>query len=182
MNDLIADMAPVFPPMQQVSLPCGSAVLTSRALVKDCWITWRDALPDQEELWSHLTHEAVEEITSLARALHGMHRAMKTYKSTDESPFHISRWWDPTADDDYDTGRFCLMKFKNFTAHQLTTCVPRSSSLIFTAVSPKAPQWVEATVSQPMLPLTGAGLFAPATSGAREVSELSGSTSLPTLR
>lgn len=171
-KDAISPFGPVpdLPSLDRFTLPCGNVVLTTRALVKDSWLQWRDALPQEEELWDQLSAEAVHAIVELARCLHGMHRAMKGYKQCDESPFTVSRWWDPTADDDgYDSGRYCLMKFKDFAATDLIRAVPRTSALMLTPVSPRAPQWVEAWVQEkPVLPLTGCGLTAEVTSGARD--------------
>lgn len=157
--------APV--PLRRVTLPCGDSVLVTRALVKDSWLQWKDALPDEEELWPQLTPEAVVAITALAKALHGMHRSMKGYKNCDESPFTVGRWWDPTGDDDYESGKFALLKFSDLTAANLRLLVPRSSQLILTPVSPRSPHWVEAWLQEkPTLPLTGLGLTAAVTSGA----------------
>lgn len=164
---MLEDDLPIHVPLRQVALPGTGEVLVTRALVKDAWLIWTDALPDEEHLWSELTAEAVDSITVLAKALHGMHRAMKSYKHCEESPFTVSRWWDPTADDGYDSGKLALLKFKDLTAIDLQMNVPRSSSLVLTPVSPRAPQWVEAWVQEnPSLPLAGLGLTAAVTSGA----------------
>lgn len=164
---MIEDDLPIHVPLRQVLLPSIGDVLVTRALVKDAWLIWTDALPDDESLWPQLTVSAVESVTALAKALHAMHRAMKSYKNCDESPFTVSRWWDPTADDGYDTGKFALLKFKDHSAIDLQMAVPRSSSLVLTPVSSRAPQWVEAWVQEnPSLPLGGLGLTAAVTSGA----------------
>ena len=165
-------------PMRQVQLPSGELVLVTRALVKDSWLLWKDALPDEEHLWDELTDDAVTSITALAKSLHVMHRAMKGYKRCDESPFTVSRWWDPTckgdADDNYDSGKFALLKFDGLSAFDLSTMIPRSSSLVLNPVSPRAPDWVEAQLQdkpvheKPLLPLAGLGLTAELTSGALE--------------
>ena len=146
-------------PMRRVQLPSGDSVLVTRSLVKDSWLLWKDALPPDEELWDQLTNDAVASITALAKSLHVMHRAMKGYKQCDESPFTVSRWWDPTCkgdpDDGYDTGQFALLKFSGFNAAELNRVIPRSSQLVLTPVSPRAPDWVEAWIQDPqtLLPL-----------------------------
>jgi len=153
-------------PMRQVDLPSGSSVLVTRSLVKDSWLLWKDALPDEEHLWRELTARAVHNITVLAKSLHGMHRVMKSYKMCEESPFTVSRWWDPTADDDYDTGCFALLKFSGMNASELNLMIPRSSSLVLAPVSPRAPDWVEAYVQETPEFITGLGLTADVMSGA----------------
>ena len=135
-------------PLRRLQLPCGDQVLVTKALVKDSWLIWTDALPDEEHLWDQLTGDAVESILTLAKALHAMHRNVRNYKLCEESPFTVSRWWDPTADDDYDSGRFALLKFAGLNAKELAAMIPRSSQLVLSPVSPRAPDWVEAWVQQ----------------------------------
>ena len=145
------DELPSFAPMRTITLPCGGSVLACKAVVKDSWLQWSDVLPAEDNEWS-LTNVAVGvNVINLARELSNFHKAMKNYKQCDASPFTVTRWWDPTADDGWETGRFCLFKFKGLTATELVDLIPRKSGLILKPVSPKAPQWVEASASLPLL-------------------------------
>ena len=99
-----------------LDLPCGTAVYLCRALAKDSWLQWHDALPEEEDQWSRLTGEVVAEIKALASGLHQLHKAMPEYKQCDSSPFTVSRWWDPDDDEGWELGRFCLFRFEGKSA------------------------------------------------------------------
>lgn len=152
------DDLPCFPSVRTVLLPSKEIVPVTRALVKDSWLSWLDALPPDDGSWCDMDEDVVSNITELAAALSKLHRSMSNYKKCDESPFKVTRWWDPTADDDWDTGRFCLFKFEGLTAIELLNLLPRQSPLTLAPVSPKAPQWVEANIGQlQLIPTDDAG-------------------------
>ena len=86
---------PNIPPIRTVLLPSADTVFVTRALVKDSWLTYADALPPDEGMWADLTQDVLNNILALGKALSAMHRHMKHYKGCEESPFHVTRWWDP---------------------------------------------------------------------------------------
>lgn len=144
------DDLPPFTPIRKITLPCGASVFSSKALVKDSWLQWSDVLPAEEGEWSLFDVEVGVNVLNLAREISLFHRTMKDFKQCDTSPFTVSRWWDPTADDGWETGKFCLFKFKGLTATELVNLIPKKSDLNLKPVSPKAPQWVEASASLPI--------------------------------
>lgn len=145
------DDLPPLTSMRTITLPCGAAVFSSKALVKDSWLQWSDVLPAEENEWSLFDVSVGVNVLNLAKELGDFHRSMKNYKQCDTSPFTVTRWWDPTADDGWETGRYCLFKFDGCSAAELVTLIPRKSSLVLKPVSPRAPQWVEASASLPLL-------------------------------
>ena len=131
------------PPPVMVELPCGTSVYACRALVRDSWLQWHDVLPPEQEDWSRLTAEVVESIQLLAKAIHHLHRSLPSYKQCDESPFTVSRWWDPDDDEGWQFGSRCLFRFTGTTALELISCLPRKTQLRLTAISEN---WVEASL------------------------------------
>ena len=166
-------------PIRTVKLPQGDIVYVTRALVQNSWLTYTDALPPDEGSWMDLQDYHLLNIKRLAEALSKLHRQVKGYKLCDESPFTVSRWWDPEADDGYESGRICLMRFEGLSAHQLFQLLPRKSALQLRKASSRSDHWVEAIVpSTEISPRqcqlfmkppeeAGLGLLAEATSGAR---------------
>ena len=143
-TELELDEFPQLPPPSMVMLPSGESVYACRALVRDSWLQWRDVMPPDEEDWHGLTDDVVHAIEELARGLHLLHRNLPGYKQCNESPFTVSRWWDPTDDEGWEQGLFCLFKFEGHTAESLIAALPRKTTLELT---PRSTHWVEATVS-----------------------------------
>ena len=126
-----------------VELPCGSSVYACRALVRDSWLQWRDALPPEESDWSGLTEPIVDTIQILAKAIHQLHRNLPGYKQCEESPFTVSRWWDPEDNEGWQLGGRCLFRFKDTTALELINGLPRKTQLELVQISEN---WVEASI------------------------------------
>lgn len=143
-TEIELDEFPKLPKPAMVTLPSGESVYACRALVRDSWLQWRDALPPDQEDWVGLTDEIVRAVEELARGLHHLHRNLPGYKQCNESPFTVSRWWDPTDDEGWQQGLFCLFKFEGQTAESLIAALPRKTALKLT---PRSTHWVEATVS-----------------------------------
>lgn len=131
------------PPPVMVEMPCGSSFYACRALVRDSWLQWRDALPPEESDWSKLTTPVVETIQALAKEIHHLHRNLPGYKECNESPFTVGRWWDPDDDEGWQLGGRCLFCFKDFSAFELIDRLPRKSQLHLLVITDR---WVEASV------------------------------------
>lgn len=131
------------PPPVMVTMPCGTDFYACRALVRDSWLQWRDALPPEQEDWERITSDVVENIQSLAKAIHHLHRSLPGYKQCDESPFTVSRWWDPDDDEGWQLGGRCLFRFKDTTSFELIEGLPRKTQLQLTRISEN---WVEASL------------------------------------
>lgn len=142
-TEIELDEFPKLPPPVMVTLPTGEDVYACRALVRDSWLQWRDVMPPDEDDWGGLTDEVVHAVEELARGLHHLHRSLPGYKQCTESPFTVSRWWDPTDDEGWQKGLFCLFKFEGQTSESLIAALPRKTTLKLT---PRSTQWVEATV------------------------------------
>lgn len=125
-----------------LTLPTGERIYACRALVRDSWLQWLDVLPPEED-WAELTEEAVHGIQELARGLHQLHRNLPSYKQCNESPFTVSRWWDPTDDEGWQDGLFCLFKMEGHTAESLISALPRKTTIKLTQ---RSTHWVEATL------------------------------------
>jgi hypothetical protein len=143
-TELELDEFPKLPEPSMVTLPSGESVYACRALVRDSWLQWRDVMPPDEEDWHGLTDDVVHAVQELARGLHHLHRNLPGYKQCNESPFTVSRWWDPTDEEGWQQGLFCLFKFEGQTAESLIAALPRKTTLKLT---PRSTHWVEATVS-----------------------------------
>lgn len=117
------------PPPVMVTMPCGEDYFVCRALVRDSWLQWVDALPPDQGDWHRLTDPIVTTVQELARALHYMHRSLPSYKRCDEKPFTVTRWWDPDADDGWETGGHCLFRFTGLSSDELIDTLPRKSQL-----------------------------------------------------
>lgn len=127
--------------------PDGQWYSVFRAVVFDSWLIWRDALPSEQDLRQQLTLDNFNEITRLARQLHLLHQAMPTYRGLTVSPFHVSRWWDPSDTDvQWNSGRSCLFHMDDYTASELCRLSVKRPELQLRSITKR---YVEATLASP---------------------------------
>ena len=139
-------------PEDEFLAPDGQWYSVFRAVVFDSWLIWRDALPPEQDLRQQLTWDAYNEITRLARQLHLLHQATPTYRGLTVSPFHVSRWWDPSdTDEQWSSGRSCLFHMDDYSAGELCRlCVKRPELQL----RPITKRYVEASLIAPLKPET----------------------------
>ncbi len=128
--------------LDQFNTPEGEVFYTFRSIVYDSWITWHDALPDIQEQRHDLNQEIYENIICLADSLHSFHQSLPDYRSLTQTPFKVTRWWDPTERDErWNTGRAALFSVKEYSATDLIRMVQKKTDL---AVVPVSKRYVEA--------------------------------------
>jgi len=88
--------------------PTAGWLLLDRAVVYDSWISWRHVLPRGSSGRQALSAGVNDAILALAAELHSIHQRLPSYRDLGESPFHVTRWWDPCADDLWSTGKLCI--------------------------------------------------------------------------
>jgi hypothetical protein len=88
-----------------------------RAVVFDSWLLWQHALPDDLHLRAQLTPQAEQGIRELGAAVHEAHQHFPDYKRLVDTPFRVSRWWDPTDDTgEWSSGHRLLCRVINYSA------------------------------------------------------------------
>lgn len=131
-------------PEGEFQTPEGEWWLTCRSIVYDSWLFWADALPYEMELRQQLDMESFNNITSLAKRLHVFHVSLPGYKQLNESPFKVSKWWDPTeADPQWSSGRSCLFTIENFEAEDLINYLPKRTSRPLIKLKPVSVNFIE---------------------------------------
>lgn len=90
--------------------PVSGWLLMDRSITFDNWLSWRHALPGDRRGYDRLTGAITESIAGLAAAIHEVHQRLPGYQRLDRSPFVIPRWWDPFADDGWESGCYCLFR------------------------------------------------------------------------
>jgi hypothetical protein len=121
--------------------PDGQVYSTYRAVSFDNWLLWRDALPDNPALWCRLELPQYQAITELGRRINVMHQAMPDYKRLSDTPFTVSRWWDPLDDEEnWHTGSRCLLRIGDYTINQLPLELADRQGL---DVMPVSTHWAE---------------------------------------
>ena len=135
-------------PFDEFQAPEGEWYSTQLAVTFDGWLLWKHALPDDPYLWPQLTMQAYETIQLLAKRIHAVHQLFPDYRRLDNTPFHVSRWWDPTDDSgQWLTGERLLCKINGYTAREVQTELPhRQRSLL--AIQPRSPHWVEISLAR----------------------------------
>lgn len=122
--------------------PAGEVFYAFRSIVFDSWITWADALPDVLEQREEITQGIYDNIVCLADSLQVFHQSLPDYRTLTQTPFRVTRWWDPTdRDERWSTGRAVLFSIKDYTATDLVRLVQRKTDL---AVTPVSKRYVEA--------------------------------------
>lgn len=123
--------------------PTGEWFYTLRAITYDGWLLWRHALPEDQMLWSQLNETSYDAIQLLARRIHVLHQLLPDYRRLTETPFTVSRWWDPAGfDDGYHAGDKMLCKINGYTAADIEYEMPKrlTSQLL---ARPVSTNWIE---------------------------------------
>lgn len=126
-------------PREEFQGPSGEWFSIFRAIVLDSWLTWKDALPDHP-IRGPLDEEIASSITGLALRIHAAHVALPDYRRLSESPFRVSRWWDPFANDDWQTGAKVLLRLEHYSAQRFAAKIPQRLNL---QVRSQSDQWLE---------------------------------------
>lgn len=130
-------------PADEFQSPSGEWFCTLRAITFDSWLLWRHALPEDLYLWRELSHDVYTTIEALARRIHVMHQTFPDYKRLCDTPFVVSRWWDPTDDSgEWAYGDRVLLKIKGYTARDVAQEMPSrlKEQLI---MQPRSTNWIE---------------------------------------
>lgn len=116
--------------------PVDGWLLLDRAITYDSWISWRHALPSDRQGRNAMTSSVSDAIAAVAEAIHELHQRMPGYQRLDRSPFAFPRWWDPRADDEWQTGRCCLFRLEGSRSRDLLEqWSPARSAINLVAVS-----------------------------------------------
>lgn len=117
-------------PEDEFLAPDGNWYYSFRAIVLDSWLLWRDALPPELELRQRLDQFTFDSITALARRLHAFHQSLPNYKQLTDSPFKVTRWWDPSdADPFWSQGRSCLFRLDGYTSQDIANGLARKTPI-----------------------------------------------------
>lgn len=108
--------------------PDGHWFSVYRSIVLDSWLTWKDALPGHR-LTVPLAADVASAITALTQKIHSAHMQLPDYRRLSSSPFHVGRWWDPAATDEWSQGRKVLLRLENYSAHRLASKIPARLNL-----------------------------------------------------
>lgn len=85
--------------------------LLSRCIIYDGWLSWRHAIPDSRKARHQMPLDVSISIALLAQAVDDVHRTVPGYSELDDTPFEVFRWWDPEADDEWQTGCCVLFRY-----------------------------------------------------------------------
>lgn len=130
-------------PADEFQAPNGEWYATLRAITYDGWLLWKHALPEDTMLWPQLTEEVYGVIELLAKRIHLLHQCFPDYRRLVDTPFTVSRWWDPTDDSgEWLTGERVLLKVNGYTARDVLQEVPvrQKGQLLF---QPRSTNWIE---------------------------------------
>jgi hypothetical protein len=135
--------APLIP--ESFVTPEGERYSIFRAVSFDNWLIWRDALPDNPTLWSRLEMEQFRRIQELGRRIHLLHQNLPDYRRLSDTPFVVSRWWDPVdPEDNWDCGGKCLLRIEDHTVKEMPLFLCERLELGCTPVST---HWVEFSIN-----------------------------------
>ena len=123
--------------------PDGGWYCTLRAIAFDGWLLWRHALPDDSALWPELTAEVFETIEVLGKRIHNLHQLLPDYRRLSDTPFKVSRWWDPTDDSgEWICGDRVLLRLNGYTAQDIQQMTPtRLKGQL--CLQPRSKHWIE---------------------------------------
>lgn len=139
-------------PEDEFQMPDGEWHMTLRAITYDAWLLWKHALPEDPMLWSRLTEEVVDTVTLLAKRIHNLHQCFADYRRLVDTPFTVSRWWDPTDDTgEWDQGGRVLLKVNGYTARDVEQEVPvRFKGQLI--LQPRSENWIEISLPLASMP------------------------------
>lgn len=128
--------------------PTGEWYATLRAIAFDSWLLWKHALPDDHLLWPSLSQEAFSNIESLGKRIHNLHQLFPDYRRLCDTPFKVSRWWDPTDDSgEWICGARVLLRVNGYTAREIEQEIPaRLKGQLH--IQPRSVHWVEITLPE----------------------------------
>jgi hypothetical protein len=134
-------------PFDEFQAPDGEWYSTFRAVTYDGWLLWKHALPEDPYLWPQLNSDTYESIQLLAKRVHIIHQLFPDYRRLDDTPFTVSRWWDPTDDSgEWHQGERILCRIKGYTATDVLAETPhRYRSLLH--IQPRSKHWVEISLA-----------------------------------
>lgn len=128
--------------LDELTLPDGELIYSFRSVVYDSWLNWNDALPACTEERKQLNEDICSNIIKLASNLHSFHQSLPDYRQLTQSPFKVTRWWDPTdRDERWNSGSACLFSMTDYSATDLVRLIQRKTEL---AVTPVSKRYVEA--------------------------------------
>lgn len=110
-------------PDEEFQGPSGEWFSIFRSIVLDSWLTWKDALSGHR-LRGPLDEDIACTITVLAQRVHAAHMSLPDYRRLSQSPFTVSRWWDPAATDGWETGSKVLLRLEHYSAYRLAAKIP----------------------------------------------------------
>lgn len=134
-------------PSDEFRAPDGEWYSTLRAVTFDGWLLWKHALPEDIYLWPQLEVECYETIQLLAKRIHTIHQLFPDYRRLDDTPFTVSRWWDPTDDTgEWSGGDRLLCRINGYTAADVLAETPhRYRSLL--QIQPRSKSWIEISLA-----------------------------------
>jgi hypothetical protein len=116
--------------------PLDGWLLLDRAVVYDSWISWRHVLPRGSRDCQALSGEVNNAILALAAELHAIHQRLPSYRDLGESPFHVTRWWDPFSEDSWSSGKLCIFSLDGLSSDEfIVHWLPVESDLHLEALS-----------------------------------------------
>lgn len=116
--------------------PVSGWLLLDRSITFDNWLSWRHALPGDRRGFGRLTAAVSEAIITIAAAIHQAHQRFPGYQRLDRSPFIVPRWWDPFADDGWESGRFCLFRVDGHSSRDfMDHWIPGESNVVISMAS-----------------------------------------------
>jgi hypothetical protein len=136
-----------FIPGNEFYHPSDGWLLLERSVVFDSWISWRHVLPNALQDCRRMTPRVNQAILALAAALHEIHQRLPDYRDLGESPFKVSRWWDPDGGYPWDTGSTCLFQISGYTSDEFIAYQsPQSSNGV--SLQPASDSQIKAVVIQ----------------------------------
>jgi hypothetical protein len=130
-----------FGPNEEFLAPTGEWLSVFRAIAYDSWLLWRHALPDNPNHWPLLDAGTFETIGRLGQRIHNLHQTLPDYRRLNDTPFTVSRWWDPLDDqEDWQLGGRCLLKINGYESRHIPIEAGGRFGLTITPISA---HWLE---------------------------------------
>lgn len=135
-------------PRDEFQAPNGEWYATLRAIAFDGWLLWKHALPEDLQLWPRLTPEIYGTIEVLAKRIHNLHQLLPDYRRLCDTPFKVSRWWDPTDDSgDWLDGGRVLLRINGYRARDVEHEIPaRLKGQLL--IQPRSVHWLEISLPE----------------------------------
>lgn len=127
-------------PDEEFQGPSGEWFCHLRAITLDNWLIWRHALPGAE-VRRDVPLEIACNITALGARIAQVHQRFPNYRLLMDTPFHVSRWWDPhDPGTDWAAGRAMLCRIDGFSAQEIARYCSKQGELITRICSA---HWIE---------------------------------------